>query len=387
MVKKKFKKPEGMPPIPANIEENEISIVRIPTPNIQENEIIIPTIFTQTALKYFKSTVNMVYFQFENLLSSHKKFIRIESLYDFIIALGVLKTDFFNFLKYVNTLNTITNRNFKSIIQQLNSNLFSGQITLSVDVLIQGLLESEEFNRWEELMQKVNEIYASIINKNGLMDLYGKEINDLHDLLFLNIQKYTNLIMNNERPSKEELENASEIILVHTDFNNKISSLINYSKNVYNNREQSVDLNMMGLQSENYQATIINLSQWYNDAKKSHSEKMNDLIKNEWKDYKNKVVPKINEFHTLYESEPVILETLSKFDPEFQVFLPRLAELLDKDIEFTGRALKFTLHAHPELGIYNDMAQVFKPVDTIGKQIDELLKDFNKMEVDKIGKL
>lgn len=84
---------------------------------------------------------------------------------------------------------------------------------------------------------------------------------------------------------------------------------------------------------------------------------------------------KISSFAEAASLEPRILQTLLKMDPEFPVFLPRLAELVDSDRELTERALMYVLQRNPEIGKYNTMAQVlkFSDPDKVGSKIEHLI--------------
>jgi len=76
--------------------------------------------------------------------------------------------------------------------------------------------------------------------------------------------------------------------------------------------------------------------------------------------------------------EPKVLETLTKMDPEFPVFLPRLAELIEEEKELTESALKFVLQRSPDIGKYDSMSQVlkFSKPEEAHSMIDNLLQSY-----------
>ena len=69
-----------------------------------------------------------------------------------------------------------------------------------------------------------------------------------------------------------------------------------------------------------------------------------------------------------------------KVTPEFPVFFPRLAELVDSNRELTERALMYVLQRNPEIGKYNTMAQVlkFSDPDKVGSKIEHLISFYGE---------
>jgi len=72
-----------------------------------------------------------------------------------------------------------------------------------------------------------------------------------------------------------------------------------------------------------------------------------------------------------------MLELLSKFDEGIQVYLPRLVELSNFKDQ-TENILKMTLSKYPNLGSYNELAQIFIPSSKFGDEIDKLINDMNQ---------
>ena len=66
-------------------------------------------------------------------------------------------------------------------------------------------------------------------------------------------------------------------------------------------------------------------------------------------------------------------------NPEFPVFLPRLAELVKLEPDQTEKTLNFVLAKHPKLGKYDAMSQVlmFTESDELTAMIDELIKKYD----------
>jgi len=75
----------------------------------------------------------------------------------------------------------------------------------------------------------------------------------------------------------------------------------------------------------------------------------------------------------------IVLETLKKIDPEFPVFLPRLAELTDMDLNLVEECVKYILRINPDIGKYDGLSQVLilTKENEVAKYIDILLKSFD----------
>lgn len=99
------------------------------------------------------------------------------------------------------------------------------------------------------------------------------------------------------------------------------------------------------------------------------------LILKEWQNLRSTSKARLDEVQELYRLEEKLVVVLKKFDPEFQIFLPRLSEILEVSKEQSEKALLFTLEGYPTLGTYNQFAQVFKPANEMIQLLDQLAKD------------
>jgi len=109
------------------------------------------------------------------------------------------------------------------------------------------------------------------------------------------------------------------------------------------------------------------------------TEETRDLVAKQngmFKDYFRKIL-RIRE---LDEYSQILLKQLEKMDPEFQVNLSRLAELVKMKKEITEETLLYLLRKYPKIGKYDEMSQMLrfaKPED-VTNLIDKLLKLYDE---------
>ncbi|MCY3414187.1 MAG: hypothetical protein INQ03_21260 [Candidatus Heimdallarchaeota archaeon] len=319
------------------------------------------------------------------------KLFSSEEFYDYIIRIGKFKQCFLGILDLLQKISATLNQCNNDAINQLKNNLIVSPFNVDINQIFQDLMEEPEFEQWESIYKGINELYQKIKMSNKFRELHDQIQSNLLNQLQHDIPKYSELT-NLSRPEMVDVEKAGKVIIDYIVTNKKISNLISYADSISTanprRNQPTQTLIMSGFSNANFNLQELNLNSMLSQAKNlEKSVELGKYIQNDWKSYAAETIPKLKPLYELYETEQSLLKTLAKFDPEFQVFLPRLSEIINKDQEFTERALKFTLSKYPELGTYNELAQVFKPVDSIMNQIDELLNKYYDNEKQKSGKI
>ncbi len=249
---------------------------------------------------------------------------------------------------------------------------------------INKLMENNKdvFARLKEINVKILYHFVEYESKiNQFNTYYSDEITNIHTNLKEEIAESKKVIMDTYRPSQEIVEKSQTLIDPYDEFKHNMDIFIQN----YNTIKTKSSMQLIHPKFENRDLEFFKFSiqEW-----ESNNEifSLNQEIIEIWQTYLEDIKERTEEVKKLYEIEPKLLDTLNKFNPEYQVFLPRLAELLELDNDRAEGALKFTLEGYPELGAYDDMAQVFKPADKLNLYIDDLMKQFADMDNIRAGK-
>lgn len=87
-------------------------------------------------------------------------------------------------------------------------------------------------------------------------------------------------------------------------------------------------------------------------------EEEDDKLRNDYLEKKESFEPIIRKYIKAVVESSIVLSVLKQMNPEFPVFLPRLAELTELDKSSVEKALKLILQKTPDIGRYDPMAQV-----------------------------
>ena len=117
----------------------------------------------------------------------------------------------------------------------------------------------------------------------------------------------------------------------------------------------------------------------FRESYKIEDEELEQLFKLQNQEFKG-IIGRIKKIKILERKSHVILKQLEQMDPEFQVFLPRLAELVDMQVKETEEILVYVLQKHPQIGKYDEMSQMlkFSKPDDVSELIDKLLKKYEE---------
>ncbi|MBA7556481.1 hypothetical protein ES705_49190 [subsurface metagenome] len=263
-------------------------------------------------------------------------------------------------------------------------------------------LETKEFS-WEELSL---EIYP---NLNKAIVMYEETINNLEkeqEIVILKGQKIIDEIIFSIEELTKQIKNKLEAVPppVIEDFRyilheraglismylwyekrQYVPDKVNYLEGRIQRRTQrgtrrkiqedprKTHLNIWNKQYSNFQ-NLIELNV-VNDYYKQRFKQVNQ----DFAEYSSKIL----QYSIVIENSHKILENLKEMNPEFPLFLPRLAELAEMDKEDTEESLIHVLKKHPKIGKYDKMSQVlvFSKPDEISNLIDKLLKQYEQTSV------
>lgn len=228
--------------------------------------------------------------------------------------------------------------------------------------------------------QKVFKTFLKVCqNLENSLDKYPSLVTNFYDDAYIEIENSINALEKKidllPPPDLSDLypdiQKYAESIMVYDI--NKNSSIIQDLPN-YNN--QMLNMLNQGNLLTNYNLNFRNKNNIFTMNMNNFPEVNNKLRSLEGK--RKNIHDKIIRYGITSGNAPKLLKVLEEMNPEFPVFLPRLAELVTLEKQQTEDALNFLLAKSPELGKYDSMAQVLmfsKPTE-VGKLIDSLLKKY-----------
>ncbi|MHA1224601.1 MAG: RING finger domain-containing protein [Candidatus Heimdallarchaeaceae archaeon] len=226
-------------------------------------------------------------------------------------------------------------------------------------------------------LQMALNLFPEFAKINEILSSFWRTFRDAPEEYILKTRKKINSVLDNSATILKEIEhllqkNSFDIdeyisriqqfstnkltIRILEEFNSK--ELLTALRNINRIRQQGkiyqlkVDLSGITI----FEDEFLDLEKWFNKHIITQDMKAK---KNELDVWVNKLIVDIDKIAEIEKKSANLIEQLEKMNPEFPVNLDRLAELINLSKEETEEAIKHTLYKFPDIGKYDDMAQMF----------------------------